>query len=86
MGITKSVANSIRKNPIKAAVGSFLWAAVVAFLMSPGVIFNLFSSEPIPLGIKNDFNEPFESSIFSAIVHAFIISFLILPGQVVALS
>lgn len=84
MGITKNISVSIRKSPIRSAIMSFIWASIVAFLLSPGVIFNFPSDDPVPLGIKDGINKnnALVSNTLSAVIHAFAISFFILPGQI----
>lgn len=87
MKLSHTIAQTIRNNPLRATLGSFLWATLVAFIMSPGILFNLPSEELVPVGIKGGIGSDvlLESNTLSALVHAFLIAFLILPGQIFSL-
>lgn len=102
MGKTaKAVVSTIKRNPVRNLLGPFLWAALVAFLLSPGILFNIPAGTGMGLmgnGNLADANfglfdgEPFSADSpipankVSALVHAFVIAMLILPGQLLALT
>ena len=91
--LAKNVADAVRKNPVRMLLGPFLWAALVAFALSPGILLNLPAGPGEPLAPAALFDGrpfsveggPLPSNPVSALVHALVIAALILPGQLVAM-